>query len=665
MLEQKPFLKASPMSSHYKVLVVDDEDDHLVLIQRSFKYSENYILELVSSLNSALSIIPEFNPDVILSDFRLPDGDARELIARYSQKIPIVIMTSYGNEALAVELIKAGAMDYFIKSPDTFGNISWIIERVCREWTLFTDRRKIEEDKRLLAELLEMAPASFVVHDQEGKFLYANQRAIELEKKQDGSFNNNIGLSEILINKLKEGGNDEINYELELIRGNGDFVPLNVYSRKIDWNNHKFFLTVTTDITEIKKYQEEILRKNKEIEIQNQEYLKLMNELMKSKEKAEESDRLKSAFLANMSHEIRTPMNGIIGFADLLEEGDLDDEKKKQFLQIIKNSGMQLLNIINDIIDISKIETGQIKFLEEKVHIISMMKELYSFFRPITSGKMLDFDIRITEQGDFDECITDGVKLRQILTNLINNAIKFTDCGQIEVTVKPGNRYLLFDVKDSGCGISKDDQEIVFDRFRQVENGSGTLQMGTGLGLAICKAYIEMNGGSIWVTSEIGKGSTFSFTWPFKSVQSLVSHLAGGNLSRKSDQEISEIYNWKSKTILVAEDEAVNFYYVKELLTPTEANVVKVINGAEVLNYLANNPAPDIVLMDLKMPVMNGFQTTVEIRKQNKKIPIVAVTAYAFAGEKDKALEAGCNAFVHKPFRKEELLEVISLYIGR
>ncbi len=653
------------MSIRYKVLVVDDEDDHLVLIQRSFKYSENYILEFVSSLNSAFAIIPDFAPDVILSDFKLPDGDARELIARYSQKIPIVIMTSYGNEALAVELIKAGAMDYFIKSPDTFGNVSWIIERVYREWTLITDRRKIEEDKKLLAELLEMAPASFVVHDEKGKFLYANQRAIELQKKQDGSFNSKDVLSEILINKLKNGGNDEINYELEFKRDNGNLVPLNVYSRKIDWNNHKFFLTVTTDITEIKKYQEEILRKNKEIEIQNQEYIKLMSELVKSKEKAEESDRLKSAFLANMSHEIRTPMNGIIGFADLLEEEDLDNEKKKQFLQIIKNSGLQLLNIINDIIDISKIETGQIKFLEEKVHLTSMIKEIYSFFRPITSGKNLGFDILINDQGSFDECITDGVKLRQILTNLINNAIKFTHLGQIEVTVEPGNEYLLFAIKDSGCGISKEDQEVVFDRFRQAENGSGTLQVGTGLGLAICKAYIEMNGGSIWVTSEIGKGSIFSFTWPYKPVCQRVNSIAGAGNMRKSDQEISLLYHWKNKTILVAEDEAVNFYYVKELLVPTEAEVIKVINGTEVLNYLAKNPAPDIILMDLKMPLMNGFETTVGVRKLNTDIPIIAVTAYAFAGEKDKALDAGCNAFIHKPFRKEELLETISKFIDK
>jgi signal transduction histidine kinase/DNA-binding response OmpR family regulator len=652
------------MSSSYKVLVIDDEDDHLVLIQRSFNGSGIYMLDFETSLKKALEVIPQFKPDIILSDFKLPDGDAREIINRYSQKIPIVIMTSYGNEALAVELIKAGAMDYFIKSSDTFANINWIIERVLREWGHIVEHRKIEEDKKLLAELLEMAPASFVVHDDNGNFLYANQRAMELsdfENNRPKSFQPSAILSNYLKNGNIDGCNEEINYEINHQRTDGVQVPLNVYSRCINWNNRKFILTVTTDITEIKKYQEEILKKNKEIEFQNQEYRNLMNELVKSKEKAEESDRLKSAFLANMSHEIRTPMNGIIGFADLLEEEDLDDDRKKQFLQVIKNSGLQLLNIINDIIDISKIETGQIKFLEEKILISQFMKDLYSFFKPITNSKDLGFEMDVDISTDKDNCITDGVKLRQILTNLINNAIKFTRAGTILVTVKLNGPFLNFDVRDSGCGISKENQAVIFDRFRQVENGSGALQVGTGLGLAICKAYIELNGGAIVVYSEPGSGSTFSFTWPYKHAQDSVTR----NLTnaKYATMESGLVYQWENKIIMVAEDELVNFYYVNELLIPTGATVSKASNGREVLRLMNEGKVPDIILMDLKMPLLNGYETTREIRKLNKNIPIIAVTAYAFAGEKEKALEAGCNSFIQKPFRKDDLLRAISVYL--
>lgn len=653
------------MSSSYKVLVIDDEDDHLVLIQRSFKGSGNYVLDFETSLKKALEVIPDFGPDIILSDFKLPDGDAREIINRFSQKIPIVIMTSYGNEALAVELIKAGAMDYFIKSSDTFANINWIIERVLREWGHVIEHRKIEEDKKLLAELLEMAPASFVVHDDQGNFLYANQRAMELSDFRNDK-PESFHPSEILSNYSKFGENDgcngEINYEVNHQRMDGTLVPLNVYSRCINWSNRRFILTVTTDITEIKKYQQEILRKNQEIEFQNREYRKLMDELVKSKEKAEESDRLKSAFLANMSHEIRTPMNGIIGFADLLEEEGLDEERKKQFLQVIKNSGLQLLNIINDIIDISKIETRQIKFLEEKVIISQFIKELYSFFKPITSNKNLEFEMDVDIPADKDNCITDGVKLRQILTNLINNAIKFTGFGFIRVAVKLEGQFLKFDVQDSGCGISKENQAVIFDRFRQVENGSGSFQVGTGLGLAICKAYIELNGGTIVVYSEPGSGSTFSFTWPYKSGQDLPSR--DRTNTKPSIMEAGFVNQWADKTILIAEDELVNFYYVSELLTPTGATVSKASNGKEVMKIINEGKLPDIILMDLKMPLLNGYDTTREIRKLNHTIPIIAVTAYAFAGEKEKALEAGCNSFIHKPFRKDDLLKAISIYLG-
>lgn len=652
------------MKNTYKVLVVDDEDDHLVLIQRAFKKSDIYVPEFVTSLKKALDIIPELLPDIILSDFKLPDGDARELISKYSQKIPVIIMTSYGNEALAVELIKAGAMDYFIKSPETFANVNWTIERVIREWHNIIEHRKTEEDKRLLLELFEMAPASFVVHDAQGNFLYANQRAKELTNSNSGKSDNNPAVFKSFIKRITEEPKDEINFEFEHSLSNGKVIPLNVYSKSINWNNRRFFLTVTTDITDIKSYQQEILSKNKEIEIQNQEYLKLMNELVKAKEKAEESDRLKSAFLANMSHEIRTPMNGIIGFADLLEEEGLDEEKKNQFLQIIKNSGLQLLSIINDIIDISKIETGQIKFQKEKLRLSLLMKDIYSFFMPITSAKELSFQVNLNVPANFDHCITDGVKLRQILTNLVNNAIKFTARGFINVSVSLKDEFLLFEIADSGCGIPSEEQAVVFERFRQAGSGDGAIQAGTGLGLAISKAYVEFNGGSIWVESVPGKGSTFLFTWPHGvNSDNLIQKVQSDGM-RKSDSEISEIYQWKGKTIVIAEDEMINFYYVHELLVPTGANIIRVVNGRELLDYLSANSQPDIILMDLKMPVMNGYEATREIRKTNKQIPIVAVTAYAFSGEKEKALEAECNAFVHKPFRKEEILKVISELVG-
>lgn len=645
------------MDPSRKILVIDDEEDHILLIQRSLKNtSKDISIECRSSLKKALDIIPVYTPDIILSDFKLPDGDAREIITRYASTIPIIIMTSYGNESQAVELIKAGAIDYFLKSPDSFSNIGWTIERAWREWSHMIEHRKSEEDRRLLAELLEMAPASFVVHDESGDLLYANQKTFE-NSNNDGK-SNLIALQDTFLREVLKGLNKrehpaEVNFEFDYERSNGSIVPLNVYSRTINWNNRKYVLSVTTDITDIKKYQKEILDKNKEIEIQNQEYRKLTDELIKAKEKAEESDRLKSAFLANMSHEIRTPMNGIIGFADLLEENNLEEEKKKQFLQIIKSSGMQLLNIINDIIDISKIETGQIRFSEEKVLLNELLQEVYSFFKPITDKKGLDLIMNMEISQGQNELMTDGVKLRQILTNLINNALKFTEKGYIKITSYRQDNLIHFEVQDTGCGISKENQSIIFDRFRQIDRDEGAIQGGTGLGLAICKAYIELIGGSIAVYSQPGSGSTFTFSWPFRIESLKVEPLL-------NSQNTGLTYNWQGKTILIAEDELVNFFYIHEIISPTGANIIKAVNGREVLEYISQNSMPNIILMDLKMPVLNGFDTTSEIRKINKDVPIIAVTAYAFAGEKEKAFQTGCNMFVHKPFKKEEILKSIS-----
>jgi PAS domain S-box-containing protein len=648
------------MSPSRKILVVDDEEDHILLIERSLtNTSKSISIEYRTSLKMALDIIPVYTPDIILSDFKLPDGDAREIITRYATAIPIIVMTSFANESQAVELIKAGAIDYFLKSPESFANIGWIIERAWREWSHIIKHRKSEEDRRLLAELLEMAPASFVVHDETGNLLYANQKTFENSNKDSKS--NLIAMQDPFLREVLKGLNKsehraEVNFEFDFERNNGSMVPLNVYSRTISWNNRKYVLSVTTDITDIKKYQKEILDKNKEIEIQNQEYRKLTDELIKAKEKAEESDRLKSAFLANMSHEIRTPMNGIIGFADLLEENSLEEEKKKQFLQIIKNSGMQLLNIINDIIDISKIETGQIRFSEEKVLLNELLQEVYSFFKPITDKKGLDLIMNTEIAKVPNELITDGVKLRQILTNLINNAIKFTAKGQIKITNYQQDNFIHFEVHDSGCGISKENQSVIFERFRQIDLDEGLIQVGTGLGLAICKAYIELIGGNIAVYSQLGTGSTFTFSWPFK-IESQKADILQSPLHNGST------YNWHGKTILIAEDELVNFFYIHEIISPTGANIVKAVNGREVLEYINRNAMPHIILMDLKMPVLNGFDTTSEIRKIDKKVPIIAVTAYAFAGEKEKAFQSGCNMFVHKPFKKEEILKSISQLI--
>ena len=398
------------------------------------------------------------------------------------------------------------------------------------------------------------------------------------------------------------------------------------------------------DITERKRTETLLYKQNIELQV--------------AKEKAEESDRLKSAFLANISHEIRTPMNGILGFADFLRNPDLTEDKKLQYIDIINSSSRQLLGIITDIIEISKIETNLITIMKSKTNINSIIDLVYSNLKlaipPVKNIRLL------TSKTLFDEdceIITDEVKLQQVITNLVENAIKYTDDGDVEIgyRVEINTGELLFFVKDTGIGIDKANHKVIFDRFRRVEMTQATeLRGGTGLGLAISKAYVELLGGRIWVESEIVKGSIFYFTLPFeKPPVNVKSHLIKAGIES----------SFKNKNILVAEDDDINYMYLEEILSKTSVSYSRAKNGKETLEMYLENSNYDLILMDIKMPYMNGLDVTMEIRRMNTDIPIIAQTAYAFEEERQHALKIGCNDYISKPIKRETLIAIIEKYL--
>ncbi|MCK5822658.1 MAG: response regulator, partial [Bacteroidales bacterium] len=411
------------------------------------------------------------------------------------------------------------------------------------------------------------------------------------------------------------------------------------------------------DITNLKQAEKEIKEQNEELVSINEEYLSQNEELKEAKEKAEESDRLKSAFLTNMSHEIRTPMNGILGFAELLKDPEIKSKERKLFLEVIEKSGIQLLSIINDIIDISKIETGQIEIRHNKICINDLLHELCAFFKPIVKDGVKSNCF--TELPDDQSNIyTDKTKVTQILTNLINNAIKFTEKGHINIGYTLKSNYIEFYVEDTGIGIKPEAQELIFERFRQAETDNSTLYSGTGLGLSISKAYVEFLGGKIWLESKVNKGSTFYFVIP-KDEAIQVDNDTHENMI------IEEIKNEKieKKTILVAEDNDVNYMYVCALLSEIDVEIVRAFDGKEAVDLVKSNPAIDLVLMDIKMPIMNGFEATREIKKFKKELPIIAVTAYALHEDRDRAIKEGCNDYLAKPFSKIQLIKLIRKYV--
>ena len=385
--------------------------------------------------------------------------------------------------------------------------------------------------------------------------------------------------------------------------------------------------------------------------------------LLEAKEKAEESDQLKSAFLANMSHEIRTPMNAILGFAELITmpDSEITQAEKENFIKLIHNSGNNLLRLIDDIIDISKIEARQIKIHKKECNLNKTLKDIQQSFLETRKHKGKEnIDIRINDNVINQNLVinTDMLRLNQIFTNLIDNALKFTEDGFIEFGYEIQNKdKLLFYVKDTGVGMDQKKKHIVFDRFTKIEDDKSRLYRGAGLGLAICKSLVELLGGEIWVESAAGVGSTFYFNMPFDEIKE----------TENSNPliDITDNYDWKNKTILVAEDEPANVIYIEEVLKTTRARILRAMNGKEAVEMFKNNKDIDIIIMDIKMPEMDGYEATQIIRQLNKNIPVISQSAYAMPGDIDKGLDSGMNDYLIKPVKPKKLLSILNKHLNR
>jgi signal transduction histidine kinase len=377
---------------------------------------------------------------------------------------------------------------------------------------------------------------------------------------------------------------------------------------------------------------------------------------------------LSTALLLNISHEIRTPLNGILGFAEIMRKSDQNESEKEKYINIIKSCGKSILKIVDDVIDLSYIDTGQVKIIKEDFPIGKFMTDIYDHFKNDDLFRQKEtIEIRLNLNLDGQSLIdADRKRTWQVLVNLIGNALKYTERGYIEIgckiqdaePAKKGNQDLLFFVKDTGIGIEKSLQDTIFDRFVKIEHEISRLYGGTGLGLAIGKDLAEMMGGKIWFNSEVGVGSEFYFLLP----DSVIPY------DRKdktiSSKELKAKYNWQGKKVLIVEDDEMSFVYLKEVLKSTQIDILHAKSGKQAIELVEANPEINIILMDIKLPEMDGYEATRRIKQINSEIPVIAQTAYAMADDQQKIIQAGCNDYISKPINRRKLLHTIEGLIG-
>jgi signal transduction histidine kinase len=465
------------------------------------------------------------------------------------------------------------------------------------------------------------------------------------------------------------------NYKVEspfAVKQNGSVRELTVLVSSIivEREDERAVLVSIDDITkrkrienDLKSREEELQRKNNELKSLNSKLLDSYNrikqiniELNDAKEKAEESERLKTAFLANMSHEIRTPLNGIVGFTELLNDTNLDKEKRALYIKTVNTCSQQLLSIVNDILDISMIETGQVFIRKKTTHLKQLLYNLYNQFRIRAEERQLKFNLSIPDNKDDISIHTDEDKLIQILSNLLSNAVKFTHKGSVEFGFQVLDNKIIFFVKDTGIGIAPYMQKAIFERFIQSDLSDTREYGGNGLGLSIAKSFVELLNGKIWLESEINEGSIFYVTIP-TSVTKSKNEDPNGTVVEKTVPDLS------GKTLLIVEDDETNYLLLEEVLGNHNANLLRASDGQEAIQMCRDHKEIDLVFLDLKLPNLDGFKAAPIIKDLRQNLPIIAQSAYAFAEEKQKAIKAGCDDFIPKPIDFNSIASVLNDYI--
>jgi PAS domain S-box-containing protein len=638
------------MATPIRVLIIEDSDNDKELLLIALKrggYDAEYVcVETAEAMTVALD---QHEWDIIISDYSMPRFNGLQALQIAKDKrpdLPFILISGTIGEELAVQAMKEGAGDYLMK-----GNIKRLIPAIERELKDAEVRRhrKIAEEALKESEirfrvLTESAPVGIFTTDSKGGTNYVNPRWCEISQL---NFEESLGFGwlkathpddrESLASGWQQISNaaepSKMEYRFLHPDGTEAWVIGQAVPQKDGAGNLLGYIGTITDITERKKMEADLIA---------------------SKEKAEESDRLKTAFLHNISHEIRTPLNSIVGFSRLITEPDIAPEELESYAEIINKSSDNLIAIIADIIDIATIEAGQDKLNSKEINVNSLCARVLKKFTEIAQKQNISLICNASLPDNDANIVCDDAKLFQVFNNLIGNALKFTKQGTVSFGYQPDGDFLKFYVQDTGIGIAPEMHHEIFKRFRQVESTATRKFGGSGLGLAISKANIELHGGRIWVESEIGKGATFYFTIPCNHSTLRKAE----NISPKKTDSLQH----KALKILITEDEEAVDTYLSVVFRNIGREILHAENGLEAVEICRNNTDIDLILMDIKMPELDGYEATREIRKFNKDVIIIAQTAYALEGDREKTIEAGCNDYISKPIRIDKMMEILGKY---
>ncbi len=518
-----------------------------------------------------------------------------------------------------------------------------LLETIAYELSIYIEKKMVEDSERKLFKAVVQSPVSIVITDMNGNIEYVNSKFTQITGYET---NEVIGKNPRLLNC----GQQSLEFYKELwqtILAGKDWHGEFHNKRKdgvLFWENAIISPLIDKNgiITNFVAIKEDITERKK-----------MIDELITAKNKAEESDRLKTAFLQNISHEIRTPMNGILGFADLLTDGNICLDEVKKYAEIIKNSGGRLLELINNMLDLSKIDSGLAPLVKTSFNLDVLMQDLFSLFSKISRNKGVELKYNSTVDANNLIIFADQIKLNQVMSNLLNNAVKFTYSGFIEYGYCVQDNQIIFSVIDTGRGVPFEHQTRIFERFYQADISTSRDFEGAGLGLSICRGLVEMMGGKIWFESEPARGSIFNFTIPLE----IPSEQSENESQNKDSLEPS------GRVILIAEDDDMSFAFLKVVLKKINIEVIRALNGGEAVEICRQRQDIRLVLMDIQMPEIDGLKATTSIKQIRPHLPVIAQATFSCGSEKDAALKVGCEDYITKPIDPRNLLKMMKKYI--